>query len=247
VTAAPRSNAAEAPHTGRAPYEEIDVFADWGIRALTTTRDAGSFAVAGAEPVGDVMARWSRLREALGAAGRRFATASQVHGARVLAHGAGWAGWLRADAADGHLSTDRATSFAVTVADCVPVFVAHPGGAAALLHAGWRGTVAGIVPAAIHLLAERGLPAAELRVHAGPAICGRCYEVSPDVHALLTGRTVAAPTPVDLRAVIAQQAHALGVRTVTTSERCTRCDNDRFFSHRAGDAGRQLGVLATPA
>ena len=237
---------AAAPAAG-APHDEIDVFADWGLRALVTTRDAGSFAVAGAEPVGDVMARWSRLREALGAAGRRFATASQVHGARVLAHGAGWAGWLRADAADGHLSTDRATSFAVTVADCVPVFVAHPGGAAALLHAGWRGTVAGIVPAAIHLLAERGLPPAELRVHAGPAICGRCYEVSPDVHALLTGRTVAAPTPVDLRAVIAQQAHALGVRTVTTSERCTRCDNDRFFSHRAGDAGRQLGVLATPS
>jgi len=248
VTAAPGPNAAPAgPDAVDAPYEEIDVFADWGIRALTTTRAAGSFAVAGSEPVGDVMARWSRLREALGPAGRRFATASQVHGARVLVHGAGWAGWLRADAADGHLSTERATSFAVTVADCVPVFIAHPGGAAALLHAGWRGTVAGIVPAAVHLLAERGLPPAELRVHAGPAICGRCYEVSPDVHALLTGRAVAEPTAVDLRAVIAQQAHAVGVRAVTASALCTRCDNDRLFSHRAGDAGRQLGVLATPS
>jgi polyphenol oxidase len=35
----------------------------------------------------------------------------------------------------------------------------------------------------------------------------------------------------------------LGVREITISERCTRCDNDRFFSHRAGDAGRQLGVM----
>jgi polyphenol oxidase len=241
-----RDTATARAEAAGTPYEELDVFADWGVRALTTTRDAGSFSVVGTEPVGEVMARWSRLREALGEAGRRFATASQVHGARVLVHGAGWVGWLRADGADGHLSTEPATSFAVTVADCVPVFLAHPGGAAALLHAGWRGTAAGIVPAAIRLLAERGLPPAELRLHTGPAICGRCYEVSPDVHAQLTGRTVATPTCVDLRAVIAAQARGLGVRAVTTSVHCTRCDNDRFFSHRAGDAGRQLAVLATP-
>lgn len=236
-----------ASETALASYEEIDVFADWGIRALTTTRAAGSFSVAGAEAVGEVMARWSRLREALGPAGRRFATASQVHGARVLVHGAGWAGWLRADEADGHLSTERGTSFAVTVADCVPVFVGHPSGAGALLHAGWRGTAAGIVPAAIRLLADAGRVAADLRVHAGPAICGRCYEVSPDVYRQITGRGVGAPTTVDLRAVIADQARAAGVRVITTSERCTRCDGDRFFSHRGGDAGRQLGVLALPA
>jgi polyphenol oxidase len=33
------------------------------------------------------------------------------------------------------------------------------------------------------------------------------------------------------------------VRDVRTDVHCTRCDNDRFFSHRAGDAGRQLGVM----
>jgi len=228
-------------------YEEIDVFADWGVRALTTTRAAGSFSVAGDEAVGAVMGRWSRLREALGPAGARFATASQVHGARVLVHDAGWQGWLRSDGADGHLAATPATSCAVTVADCVPVFVAHPSGAIALLHAGWRGTAAGILPAALRLLADRGLPLAEVRVHTGPAICGRCYEVSPDVHAEITGRTVDRPTPVDLRLVLADQARAAGVREVSASERCTRCDNDRFFSHRAGDAGRQLGAMATPA
>ena len=235
------------PALASEPYEEITVFADWGMRALTTTRAAGSFAVAGAEPVGDVMARWSRLRESLGAAGARFATASQVHGKRVLVHGPHWQGWLRADGADGHFSAERATSFAVTVADCVPVFVAHPRGVAALLHSGWRGTVAGILDAALRRFSAAGLPVSELRVHLGPAICGRCYEVSPDVHFQLTQRAVDVPTPVDLRAVIAGHARAAGVREVTLSDRCTRCDHDRFFSHRAGDAGRQLGVLATPA
>jgi YfiH family protein len=229
------------------PYEEITAFAEWGIRAFTTTRAAGSFSVAGQEPVGDVMERWSRLRQALGPAGVRFATASQVHGRRVLVHGSHWQGWLRVDAADGHFSAERATSFAVTVADCVPVFLAHPRGAAALLHSGWRGTVAGILNAALRRFSAAGLPASELRLHAGPAICGRCYEVSPDVYYQLTQRSVSAPTTVDLRAVIAEQARAAGVHAITISERCTRCDNDRFYSHRAGDAGRQLGVLATPA
>jgi copper oxidase (laccase) domain-containing protein len=83
----------------------------------------------------------------------------------------------------------------------------------------------------------------ELLVHCGPSICGSCYEVSPDVFAALTGRTVDRPTSVDLRALIANHARALGVREITISASCTRCDNDRFFSHRAGDTGRQLGVL----
>jgi polyphenol oxidase len=33
------------------------------------------------------------------------------------------------------------------------------------------------------------------------------------------------------------------VRQISVSPLCTRCDNDRFYSHRAGDAGRQLGVI----
>lgn len=235
--------AAGAPST----YEEIDAFADWGVRALTTTRDAGSFSVSGDEAIGAVMGRWSRLRDALGPAGARFATASQVHGARVLVHDAAWSGWLRSDGADGHLAATPATSCAVTIADCVPVYVAHPSGAIALLHAGWRGTAAGILPAALRLLAGRGLSIAEVRVHTGPAICGACYEVSPEVFAEITGRSADRPTTVDLRAVLADQARASGVRHVSSSDRCTRCDNDRFYSHRAGDAGRQLGVMATPA
>ena len=36
-------------------------------------------------------------------------------------------------------------------------------------------------------LGERGLTAADLRVHLGPAVCGRCYEVGPDVYEQLTG------------------------------------------------------------
>jgi len=228
-------------------HEAIDDFASFGVHAFTTTRAAGSFSSAGSEPVGQVTDRWTALRRDLARAGPRFATAAQVHGARVVVHTPTWEGWLRVDDADGHVAIERGTGMAVTVADCVPVFIAHPGGSIALLHSGWRGTVERIVEHGIGALANRGVPAHELHVHLGPAICGSCYEVSPEVYGRLTGRSVSEPTPVDLRAVIADHARLAGVRHISTSPYCTRCDNDRFFSHRAGDAGRQLGVMIAEA
>jgi copper oxidase (laccase) domain-containing protein len=77
----------------------------------------------------------------------------------------------------------------------------------------------------------------------GPAICGGCYEVSPDVYGRLTGHEVRTPATIDLRALLAERARSRGVEQVSVSEYCTRCDNDRLFSHRAGDSGRQLGVI----
>jgi len=176
----------------RAPVLEAEVvesFAELGITAFTTGRGAGTFGMHSDEPIRDVMARWSALRARLG--GARLATAAQVHGVDVLEHEAGWSGWLRADSADGHLALAGGTAMAVTVADCVPVFIAHPSGATAILHSGWRGTAAHITERAIQRLAAHGVAPEELRVHCGPAICGRCYEVSAEVAmqlALVDGR-----------------------------------------------------------
>jgi copper oxidase (laccase) domain-containing protein len=80
-------------------------------------------------------------------------------------------------------------------------------------------------------------------VHLGPSICGRCYEVSADVREQLTGQPATRPGNVDLRSIIAEHARELGVRDISVSSDCTRCDNDRFFSHRAGDTGRQIAVI----
>lgn len=226
-----------------ASSESVPGLSAFGMRAFTTTRQVGSFGTASDEPVRDVMSRWSALRDELRSGGSRLATAVQVHGSTILTHQPGWSGWLRGDAADGHLSVDRGTALAVTVADCVPVFIAHPAGAIALLHSGWRGTAARIVDRAIDSLGARGFPANELLIHTGPAICGDCYEVSADVYAQLTGTDPGRPATIDLRSLIADHAHARGVKRITTSASCTRCNNDLFFSHRAGDTGRQLGVM----
>jgi polyphenol oxidase len=222
----------------------IDAFAAFGVRAYVTTRAFGTLSTASDEPVSAVMGRWTELREKVLDA-RRFATAHQVHGTTVLTYHPGWTGWLRGDAADGHVAPARGTGLAVTIADCVPVLMAHPSGTVAAVHAGWRGTAAGILAAALSAMGAVGCDFRDIHIHLGPAICGACYEVSPDVYGQITGKRVERPTTVDLRAVLTVQARRAGVpeTNLTTSPYCTRCDNDRFFSHRAGDPGRQVGAI----
>jgi hypothetical protein len=96
-------------------------------------------------------------------------------------------------------------------------------------------------------MARNNIAPDELAIHLGPAICGRCYEVSAEVREQLTGQPVTRAGHVDLRSLIAEHATETGVQKITVSSSCTKCDNDRFFSHRAGDAGRQIGVIAAQA
>jgi len=226
------------------PRERVESFAVLGLTAFTTTREAGSFGLTDDAPVRDVNERWLALVRATGG---RLASAHQVHGAKVVTHVPGWDGWLRLDAADGHATAHHDTAMTVTIADCVPVFIGHPKGASALLHAGWRGTAGGILEAGVRALKALGCQPSDLVVHLGPAICGACYEVGPDVYAQLMRRTIDRPAPVDLRALLADQARIAGVKQVDISPACTRCSNDRFFSHRAGDSGRQVAVIAPSA
>ena len=227
-------------------HEEVPGFRDLGFLAFTTTRQAGSFNLASTEPAATVFGRWMHLMASLAPDASRLATALQVHGDRILRHGAGWSGWLRdTSGADGHLTRSSGTAMAVTLADCVPVFIAHPDGVGLMLHSGWKGTAARILERGLGDLDDLGFDATRSRVHLGPAICGRCYEVGPDVYAAVTGESVEGPALLDLRAVLAEQARQAGA-TVTISHWCTKCHNERFFSHRAGDVGRQLGVLVLP-
>jgi polyphenol oxidase len=228
--------------------ETIPDFDAWGITAFTTTREAGTFSLSSNEPVSDVIARWSALQRELWERARRLVSIRQVHGTRILVHTGGWEGWLRAaEEGDGHIAAERGIALAVGVADCVPVFIAHPSGIVALLHSGWRGTAAGITTEALEALARYGLAPDELAIHLGPAICGRCYEVSAEVREQLTGQPATRAGNVDLRSLIAEHATDVGVQKITVSSSCTRCDNERFFSHRAGDAGRQIAVIVAKA
>jgi YfiH family protein len=233
------------------PHVALEGFAPLGLTAFVTTRAAGTFGLGSGTPdvEGEAAARWSALQAELSAAAvPHLTSARQVHETTVLAHeGAVVPGGLhRHDGADGHLLRGPG-ALAVTIADCVPVLLAHPEGMVAAVHAGWRGVAGGILGVAIRAMEAAGVAAVDLRMHLGPAICGRCYEVGPDVYERLTGWQTTRPRQVDLRALLAEQAKAAGVRHWAASPECTRCDNAVFYSHRAGDVGRQIAVIARPS
>ena len=214
-----------------------------------TGRDAdeAGLSLFGEEGVGATLGRWRALRTATGMP--TAVHAHQVHGARVLVHTSVLpAGLVICDDADGHLTAQRGLLLAVSIADCVPISIVHPKAAAvAALHAGWRGVAGGILGHGVAAFAALGAAdVAALHVHLGPAICGECYEVGPEVHAALDLPVPDRNVPVDLRAVLTAQAAALGVRPehITQSAYCTRCSADApFFSHRRGDRARQMTVI----
>ena len=171
----------------------------------------------------------------------------QVHGKQILIHDSPHEGVCLGPEADGHVSAVPGVLMAITVADCVPVFLVDPHRrVVGLVHAGWRGTAAGILEAGVSLMASQSrAEPGNLLVHLGPAICGSCYEVGPEVHAALGLDEPRTPTPLDLRGLLAEKALDLGVMgaNITRSSFCTLCGASPFFSHRGGATERQIGFL----
>ena len=202
-------------------------------------------------PVGEVMSRWRTFRHSLPGA-ESFALGNQVHGIEVMTVGAG-RGWTHVEGIDGWVTTTPGTYLTVTVADCIPVYLAVPGRGVALLHAGWRGTAAGILGVGLtRLLEATGSASSDVVMHCGVGICGDCYEVGSEV---MTGCGVphvgCGPWHIDLRDCLVDQAAALEVGLITASSWCSAHDRVRFYSHRAsrGTDGRMvayLGMLRDP-
>lgn len=216
-----------------------------GLRAGITRGGPGGpdFGLSTTPSAWELAERLEGLARALGFG--RVALPRQVHGSSVVDVGSPVAeGILVVGPADGLVSDRGGVLLVVTAADCVPVYLAEPSaGALGLLHAGWRGVAAGVLEAGIGLLADRfGTDPGSLRVHLGPAICGSCYRVGPEVVDAL-GRP-AGEERVDLRSLLAVRASEAGVNAarITASGWCTRCHKDQFHSHRG--RGTQAGRMA---
>ena len=109
-----------------------------------------------------------------------------------------------------------------------------------MLHCGWRGLAAGIV--------DRGVEAVEARAAAiGPGIGRCCYEVGDDILARFAGlgEDVASGRMLDLVVVTRRLLARAGVTEVESSDLCTSCEPELFFSHRRdrGRTGRQAGLV----
>jgi YfiH family protein len=191
---------------------------------------------------------WQRLMAATGMA--TVARCRQVHGRNLVAPAELPPGFHVLGEADALVTRQSGILLAVTVADCVPVFIVDPETRLiGLAHAGWRGTAAGVVEETLRALRDRGSAWGSLFVHLGPAICEKCYEVGPEVIAALGGKAEGRHH-VDLRRHIAEATVAAGVdpRRLTVSSRCTRCEADAFFSYRGGDrGGRMCAYLGWPS
>jgi YfiH family protein len=179
---------------------------------------------------------------AIGADLETLALNYQVHSDRVLRAAAG----MRGEHADGLWTEEPGLPILAMSADCLPIALARVDSstpAVAVLHAGWRGLLAGIVAAGAETLGDGKLAAA-----IGPGIGPCCYEVGEEVVAPFRerfGDDVVRGRRLDLWTSAERALRAAGVERVDRFDRCTACEPETFFSHRrdAGRTGRQ-GVIA---
>ena len=178
--------------------------------------------------------------DAIGADVEKLALNFQVHSARVLRATPA----LRGEHADGLWTEEPGLPILAMSADCLPIVLARIGKpGVAVLHAGWRGLLAGIAAAGTAVLGGDDLVAA-----VGPAIGPCCYEVGEEVAAPFRerfGNDVVQESRLDHWTSAERALRAAGVERVDRFDRCTACEPEWFFSHRrdAGITGRQ-GVIA---
>jgi purine-nucleoside/S-methyl-5'-thioadenosine phosphorylase / adenosine deaminase len=181
-----------------------------------------------------------RLCGEVGADPGRLAINHQVHGSVVRRAAAG----DRGNRADGLWTDEPGTPVLALTADCLPIALARTDGdrpALAVLHAGWRGLLAGVVESGVRALGGR------LAAAIGPGIGPCCYEVGPDVAEHFDGDLIK-DRKLDLWSAAERALRAAGVEGVERLDLCTACNPDLFFSHRRddGDTGRQgvIGLVA---
>jgi hypothetical protein len=233
-----------------------------GVRAAFPTREGGvspapydtlNLGLSVDDDPARVLENRRRLCAALGVDHRRLVVPGQVHETAVAVVGEAEAGRGALSSTtviaghDGLLTATPDLPLAVSAADCLPVVLAArtaDGPALAAVHAGWRGTLAGIVGLAAGELGRLGTLAGAV---VGPSIGPCCFSAGEEVvrrfEHEFPGSTGAGR--VDLWGCARAQLEAAGLPAgaVTVSAVCTSCDR-RFFSHRRdrGLTGRHVAV-----
>ena len=137
------------------------------------------------------------------------------------------------------------------MADCVPVYLYEPRSQLiGLVHSGWRGIAAGIVPNAIHLMLERGAKKEKIKVFLGPAIGFCCYEVDTEVAENFNNNTKRkienGKWKVGLHKHIYLQLTEMGIPStcINKSDICTFESHDCHSYRRDGEkAGRMFAFM----
>lgn len=204
----------------------------------------------------------AELCRRLGVAESSLVTARQVHGDVVATVDTGILGMeaaarrSRLDGVDGLVTNVPGVVLGVFTADCVPVLLCDSAaGVVAAVHAGWKGTVRGIVKRAVERMCALGASVSAVQAVFGPSICRGCFEVGDEVVEMferhgfpmerLTERDRATgKAHIDLAEANAWLLGSCGVPSgnIAFSGLCTKCIPERFFSARVlgTDSGRLL-------
>jgi YfiH family protein len=184
-----------------------------------------------------------RLCSEIGADPTRLALNRQVHGTEVHRARPG----MRGGPGDALWSDEPGLPMLKLTADCLPIAIARSNGdthALALVHAGWRGLLAGLVEKAAAAVGGRPLAIV------GPGIGPCCYEVGDEVATPFRkryGGSVLRGRSLDLPAAAEAALRSAGCASVERLDLCTSCHADLFFSHRRDGqrTGRQgvIGVI----
>jgi hypothetical protein len=203
-----------------------------------------------------VLANRSRVAAAFGAGPQDLVFCAQPHGRTVAVVGDADRGRGSRDedsaipAADALVTATPGPVLVVLVADCVPLVLLDPvARVLAVVHAGWRGTVAGVTTAAVEAMTTLGARPADVVAGIGPAVAPDRYQVGPEVadaaraaglddavRADGTGRFL-----FDLVGANARVLREAGVAAVATAGVPTGGD---FFSHRAGAPTGRFAAVA---
>ncbi len=154
---------------------------------------------------------------------------------------------------DAVVTKERGVLIGVRVADCVPILLyEEERGIIGAVHAGWRGSAAGILKKTIALIMEIYVcEASGFRVAIGPSIKGCSYAVDHEVNDAIIKATGEGDYYsrkgekffLDLASANKCQALSLGVpeENIWVSDECTYCNPDKVYSYRYahGSTGRQ--------
>ena len=138
-------------------------------------------------------------------------------------------------------------TLAVMVADCIPLLL-KSSFAVAAVHVGRKGLLNRVAEKAIDVMRE--ISDSEISAIIGPAICGKCYEVSDEIFSEVTkghpdsaSRTVSGTPALDLVAALISDLQKLGITDIDNQSRCTLEHDDLYSYRRDGATGRQVGLV----
>jgi polyphenol oxidase len=152
---------------------------------------------------------------------------------------------------DGMLTCIPGKNLVIITADCIPIFLCTKSGShIGLLHAGWRGTVRGILSHALRMLQRDGVNLQHVWIHYGPSLLNCCFEITEELVPLFYTAQRISQThwTVDLFTENTRLALRTGIpeENITFTNHCTGCRNDLYFSYRKEPAptGRIMSVIA---